>query len=100
MQLVLKRPRVLSPFDGVSSGLVALNQLGIIPEAYFAGEIDPDCIKLQRFNNPGKVWQVGDINDLSCAKLKELGRIDLLVGGSPCNDLSLVNANRHGIHGK
>ncbi|KAK3909598.1 DNA (cytosine-5)-methyltransferase 3C [Frankliniella fusca] len=100
MRTIIKRPRVLSLFDGISSGLVALNQLGIIPHSYYSSEIDADCIKLQRFNHPGKVTQLGNICNLDYEKLKELGTIDLLFAGSPCNDLSVVNCRRKGLLGK
>ncbi|KAK3929537.1 DNA (cytosine-5)-methyltransferase 3A [Frankliniella fusca] len=95
--MVMKRTRVISLFDGISTGLVSLNQSGIIPDIYCSSEIDQYCLKVQRFNHGDKIVQLGDVRDLDSSALKQLGQIDLLMGGSPCNDLSLVNHRRKGL---
>ena len=71
---------VLSLFDGMSCGQIALKQLGIIPEKYYASEIDKHAIKQTQLNFPDKI-QLGDVTQVDVSKLEP---IDLLIGGSPC----------------
>ncbi|KAK3920766.1 DNA (cytosine-5)-methyltransferase 3B [Frankliniella fusca] len=97
--LIIRRPRVVSLFDGISSGLVALKAMNVLPEVYFSSEIDPFCLGIQRFNFGDQISPLGDICDLDHSKLRSLGRIDLLFGGSPCNDLSGANYGRQGLTG-
>ncbi|CAL4067489.1 unnamed protein product, partial [Meganyctiphanes norvegica] len=93
-----KRPiRVLSLFDGIGTGLLCLQKLGIQVEKYFSSEIDQDCHNVVTLNFGGKVEQVGDIENLSEKKIFELLPIDLVIGGSPCNDLANVNYNQKGL---
>ncbi len=87
--------RVLSCFDGISAGQLALTQLGITPEVYFASEIEKASIRVTQHNFPHTV-QLGDIRGVGKAILPE---IDIILAGSPCQDLSLVNANRQGLNG-
>lgn len=96
---VLQRPRVLSLFDGISSGLVALKSLGVIPLSYLSSEIDVDCLRIQRFHHGDILYPLGDITCLDYEDLRSLGPIDVLFGGSPCNDLSRVNPHRRGLYG-
>jgi DNA-cytosine methyltransferase len=75
---------VLSLFDGISCGRVALERAGIPVSNYYASEIDPYAIKVSESNYPdiirlGDVTKWGDWN---------LPRIDLLIGGSPCQGFS------------
>lgn len=113
-----KRPiRVLSLFDGISTGLVALKSLGLTVQhqsmqyknfhlyifviqigTYVASEIHDDSIKLVKQHH-AEVFQIGDITKVSNEKLRSLGPFDLLMGGSPCNDLSGANPNRKGLYG-
>lgn len=72
--------KVLSLFDGMSCGQIALKELGIIPEVYYASEIDKNAIAMTQYNFPNTV-QLGNVMDLDARKL---GHIDLLIGGSPC----------------
>ena len=53
-----------------------------------------------RFNHGGKVVQLGDIRDINEAKIKEIAPIDLLIGGSPCNELSIANPKGKGLDGE
>lgn len=76
--------RVLSLFDGMGCGMIALRELGIEPEVYYASEIDKYAIMQTSRNFPG-VIHVGDVRELD---ISNLGRIDLLIGGSPCTDFS------------
>lgn len=98
---------VLSLFDGMSCGQIALNQLGIKIEKYFAAEIKPHAIKCTQYNFPQTI-QIGDVRKVSYKDgilttangLFEVGKIDLLIGGSPCQDLSVLMRNRKGLKGK
>lgn len=76
--------RVLSLFDGMGCGMIALRELGIEPEVYYASEIDKYAI-MQTSRNFPDVIHVGDVMELD---ISNLGRIDLLIGGSPCTDFS------------
>ena len=75
---------VLSLFDGMSCGQIALDQLGIKVDNYFASEIDEQAISVTLKNYP-KTVQVGDITQLDVSTLPI---IDLLFGGSPCQSFS------------
>lgn len=78
--------RVLSLFDGMSCGQIALKEVGIIPEVYYASEINNHAIRQTQLNFP-KTIQIGDVRDVDVSKL---GRIDLIIGGSPCQNLSFI----------
>src|SRR5574344_1946854 len=90
---------VLSLFDGMSCGQIALERLGIkfdgINNKYFASEIKLDAIKVTQYNYPNTI-QLGDVKKVNG---KELPKIDLLIGGSPCQDLSIANKERLGLKG-
>ena len=75
---------VLSLFDGISCGQIALERRGIKVDKYYASEIDKYAIKITAKNYPNTV-QLGDV---SCINANDLPKIDLLIGGSPCQDLS------------
>lgn len=75
---------VLSLFDGMSGAQLALQKLGIQPQHYFASEVDKWATKIAKKNFPNTV-QLGDITLLSGNMLP---KIDLLVGGSPCQGFS------------
>ena len=79
---------VLSLFDGISGAKVALNRLGV-PCTYFASEIDKYAIQISEKNHPD-IIQLGDVTKINPL---DLPKIDLLIGGSPCQDLSV--AGRH-----
>ncbi|GFG38570.1 hypothetical protein Cfor_01628 [Coptotermes formosanus] len=90
--------RVLSLFDGISTGMVVLKMLGIKVEKYYASEVDKDAINVSRLNHGGMIEHIGAIETLNEGKLSALGPIDLLLGGSPCADLSLANPARKGLY--
>ncbi|KAG8201270.1 hypothetical protein JTE90_016756 [Oedothorax gibbosus] len=95
----IKRPiRVLSLFDGISTGKAALDSLGIVIDQYYASEIDESAINVSKLNHPGSIIYIGDITKIDESKIEAICPIDLLIGGSPCNDLSLVNPKRKGIY--
>lgn len=75
---------VLSLFDGMSCGQIALNKLGIKYDNYFASEIDKDAIQVTQKNYPN-TKQIGSVVDI---KGEDLPKIDLLIGGSPCQSFS------------
>jgi DNA (cytosine-5)-methyltransferase 3A len=75
---------VLSLFDGISCGQVALERAGIKVNKYFASEIDKHAIKVTQSNYP-KTIQIGDVTQVKGA---DLPKIDLLIGGSPCQGFS------------
>lgn len=75
--------KVLSLFDGMSCGQIALEKVGAKVDTYYASEIQPQSIQITQKNYPNTV-QLGDITKLSTQDLDELGEIDLLIGGSPC----------------
>lgn len=78
---------VLSLFDGMSCGMIALERAGVEVDNYFASEIDKHAIKVSQKNYP-EIIQVGDVTQIDVSKLP---RIDLLIGGSPCQDFSIAN---------
>lgn len=86
---------VLSLFDGISCGQIALERAGIKVDNYYASEIDKYAIKVTQKNFPNTI-QLGDINEFY---KWDLPKIDLIIGGSPCQDLSRANSNRKGLRG-
>lgn len=76
--------KVLSLFDGISCGMVALERAGIKVEQYFSSEIDENAIAISKQNHEGIV-QLGDITKWREWKLP---KIDLVIGGSPCQGFS------------
>lgn len=75
---------VLSLFDGISCGQIALQRAGIKVNQYFASEIDKHAIKVTQTNWPETV-QLGSVVDV---KVENLPKIDLIIGGSPCQSFS------------
>lgn len=88
---------VLSLFDGISCGRVALERAGIKVDTYYASEIDKYAIKITQKNYPDTI-QLGDVNNIDFTQF--IGKIDLLLGGSPCQDLSIAKQNRQGLKGE
>ena len=87
--------RVLSLFDGISCARQALTEAGVQVDAYYASEVDPKAIQIAMKNHPDTI-QLGDVRTLEDPPTA----IDLLIGGSPCIDLSIAKANRQGLEGK
>ncbi len=86
--------RVLSLFDGISCARVALERAGIPVESYYACEIEPNAIKVSQARHPDIV-QLGDVRTATLPT-----DITLLIGGSPCQDLSIGKKNRQGLQGE
>lgn len=87
---------VLSLFDGMSCGQIALQKANIKVENYFASEIKKHAIETTLMHFPN-TKQIGDVTKVSS---KDLPKIDLLIGGSPCQDFSIGNKVRNGLNGK
>jgi DNA (cytosine-5)-methyltransferase 3A len=77
---------VLSLFDGISCGQVALERVDIKVNNYYASEIDKYAIQVTQKNYPDTI-QLGDVTGV---KGKDLPKIDLLIGGSPCQGFSFA----------
>lgn len=77
---------VLSLFDGMSCGAIALREAGISVKQYFASEIDRQAIRQTQHNFPDTI-QLGNVTDV---KATDLPSIDLLIGGSPCQGFSFA----------
>jgi len=77
---------VLSLFDGMSCGQIALNRAGIKYDKYFASEIDKYAIQVTQHNYPETI-QIGDILEV---KGSDLPKIDIMFGGSPCQGFSFA----------
>ena len=84
---------VLSLFDGISCGQLALQRAGIQYDAYYSSEIDPYAIKVTQANFPQTI-QLGSIDTVVGA---DLPPIDLLIGGSPCQGFSTAG-KMHGFN--
>lgn len=97
---------VLSLFDGMSCCQIALNKLGIIPDIYFASEIKPHAIKVTKSNFKNTI-HIGDVRKVSYKNgilytengKFEVEEIKLIAGGSPCQDLSIMNKTQLGLAG-
>lgn len=83
---------VLSLFDGMSCGQIALKELDITPGIYYASEIDKHAIAQTQLNFPDTV-QLGSVTEVDVSKLEP---IDLLIGGSPCQSFSFAG-KRNGM---
>lgn len=104
--------KILSLFDGVSCARLAIEKNGIPIEIYYASEIDKYAIKVTQANRPNtiqlgsvtgiKVWQ--DELDVTENRILFLpafkAELDLLIGGSPCQDLSIAKKDRKGLDGE
>ena len=82
----MKPLNVLSLFDGMACGLVALKRAGIPVENYYASEIDKYAVQIAMKNHP-EIQQLGDVKGW---KEWNLPRIDLVMGGSPCQGFSVA----------
>ena len=87
---------ILSLFDGIGCGRVALERAGLKVDNYFASEIDEFAKLITQKNYPNTI-QLGDVNNFKDWKLPQ---IDLVIGGSPCQDLSICKNNRQGLKGE
>lgn len=109
--------KVLSLFDGISVAQQALKELGVKDLVYYASEIDKYAIQITKKNHPN-TNHVGNVSDIRLADNGKLtykendrailnveyfdngGQFDLLIGGSPCQDLSIAKKDRKGLEGE
>lgn len=91
--------KILSLFDGISCARVALEKAGIKVDKYYSSEIDKYAIQVSKKNYPD-IIQLGDVREVSLKKFPEINRPDLMILGSPCQDLSIAKKNREGLDGK
>lgn len=85
---------VLSLFDGISCGQLALKKAGVRVNAYLSSEIDKHAMHVTRKNFPGTI-QLGDIK-----KVQGMQGIDILIAGSPCTDLTRLKTDRKNFEGE
>lgn len=91
--------KVLSLFDGISCGRIALERAGIKVDKYYASEIKKTAIETTMLHYPDTV-QIGDVTKVRYEDGVlytengdfNVGKIDLLIGGSPCQDFSILRA--------
>ncbi|XP_050007018.1 DNA (cytosine-5)-methyltransferase 3B isoform X10 [Alexandromys fortis] len=94
-----RRPiRVLSLFDGIATGYLVLKDLGIKVEKYVASEVCAESIAVGTVKHEGQIKYVNDVRKITKKNIDEWGPFDLVIGGSPCNDLSNVNPARKGLY--
>jgi DNA (cytosine-5)-methyltransferase 3A len=86
---------VLSLFDGISCAYVALQRKGIEVKKYYASEIDKHAVAISKIHVPCRI-DIGDVRSVTGLE----DTIDLLVGGSPCQDLSIAKKGRKGLEGE
>ena len=77
---------VLSLFDGMSCGQIALTNLGCFPDKYYASEVDKFAIQQTSHVFPDTI-HIGDVTKVDVSKLD---KIDLIIGGSPCQSFSFA----------
>jgi DNA (cytosine-5)-methyltransferase 3A len=87
--------KIVSLFDGISCGMVALERSGIPVERYVAYEIEPNAIAVSKDNYP-LIEHCGDVTVADFTKHQD---VDLLIGGSPCQDFSTLSRTRDGLDG-
>lgn len=93
---IKKIKNVLSLFDGISCARIGIEKAGYNIDKYYASEIDKYAIAITKKNYPDTI-HLGDINNIDFTSFA--GKIDLLIGGSPCQDLSIAKKNRQGLKG-
>ena len=108
----MKKINVVSCFDGASCGQIALERANILVANYVASEIKSHAIETSKLHFPNTI-HVGDIRNLhivntgveidiskSQYRTIETGKIDLVIGGSPCKGISRLNKNQEGLEHK
>lgn len=87
---------VLSLFDGVSCGRLAFERAGVPVTKYYASEIDKHTEAISRYNYPDIV-RLGDVTNWQQWQIEQP---DIIIGGSPCQDLSIAKQERKGLRGE
>jgi len=91
--------KVLSLFDGISCSRAAIEKCGIKINSFYASEINKYAIQITKNNYPDTI-QLGDVKEVSLSKFPEINNPDLMILGSPCQDLSIAKKNRQGLKGE
>lgn len=86
----MRAVKVVSLFDGIAAGRVALNRAGFNVSHYYSSEIDPYANKIALKNYPD-IIPIGDVFDIDYSQFSD---IDFVIGGSPCTHWSIAKANR------
>ncbi|XP_053398020.1 DNA (cytosine-5)-methyltransferase 3B-like isoform X2 [Mercenaria mercenaria] len=94
-----RKLRVLSLFDGIGSLRLALDQLQLDVEAYYAAESDANAQHVSLFNQGFAIVHLGDVNNITKDKLQEICPIDLVVASPPSEDLDVTNREYEGFNG-
>ena len=89
----MKGLNVLSLFDGISCGKEALIRAGITVDKYYASEVNETSIAISKYNHPD-IIQLGDVTNVNT---NELPKIDLLIGGSPCQNFSFSGTGKGAV---
>ena len=79
---------ILSLFDGMGCGYITLRELGVPVDRYVAYEIDPYAIQISKKNYP----DIEHRGDVTIADFTEYKSFDFLMGGSPCQSLSITRS--------
>ena len=85
--------RVLSLFDGISCGMVALERAGICVEEYYSSEVNETSIGISKYNYPD-IIRLGDVTKLNTYNLPP---IYILIGGSPCQNFSFAGTGKGAV---
>lgn len=94
---------VLSLFDGIGCARMALGRAGLPVSKYYSSEIDKNALAVAEKNFPatettaGQTIQLGDVRAITAASVPD--KVDLLIGGSPCQDMSVAKHGREGLKG-
>ena len=92
--------KILSLFDGISCARVALERAGIPVSAYHSSEIDTYAMKIS-YRNWHSIIQLGAVKNIATdLRGHQFDNMDLLIGGSPCQDLSIAKKDRKGLDGE
>ena len=89
----MKELNVLSLFDGISCGKEALSRAKITVNKYYASEVNETSIAISQYNHPD-IIQLGDVTKVNT---NELPKIDLLIGGSPCQNFSFSGTGKGAV---
>uniref|UniRef100_A0A8D2D448 DNA (cytosine-5-)-methyltransferase n=1 Tax=Sciurus vulgaris TaxID=55149 RepID=A0A8D2D448_SCIVU len=90
--------RVLSLFNGIATGYLVLKKLDIKVEKYVTSEVCEESISFGTIKLEGNIKYVNDVRNITKKNIEEWGPFDLVIGRSPCNDLSNVNPARKGLY--